>query len=129
MAITDHSIVAMKNTSTAFGDVGDWTAQPPINGIAYGGGEGGVFDVLWSNGLQSSSVPEAVLDLIIQAEEESLSLFGKTVTIGSSSSANYESVVVGVYDRNGDQVALLKSVASGVFREVPVDQVVVVPGH
>lgn len=129
MAIQDFSVVSPKTLSTLFENIGDWSAQPPITGMTYGGGEGGSFTVLWSNGLQASAVPEEVLDEIITATDESKLLIGKTVRVGTSSSANYESVVTAVYNRSGDQVALLKSVATGAYREALVDQLVVVPGH
>ncbi len=129
MAITDGSKVSVKNLSTDFTGIGDWTAQPPIAGIAFGAGESGDFNVQWENGLFSSTLAPGALDEIVTATDESLLLFGKTVTVGPSSSSSYESVVVAVYNRSGAEVALLKSTTTGTYREVAVAQVVVVPGH
>lgn len=129
MAITDGSKVSVKNLSTDFTGIGEWTAQPPISGIAFGSGESGDFNILWENGLQASSVAPGALDEIVTATDESLLLFGKTVTVGPSSSPSYESLVVAVYNRSGAEVALLKSTTTGTYREVAVDQVVPVSGH
>ena len=129
MAITDDSIVMLTLTSTNFTHASDFTAQPPINGIAYGVGEGSTCSVLWSNGQQSTAVPVAILDEIETADGPTRTLFGQSVVIAGSSPA-YEGVVVDVFSRNGgDSSVIVKSLSSGVYREVLSADVTPVPGH
>lgn len=129
MAIVDDSIVTMKVTSTDFTGLGDWSAQPPLNGIAYGVGEGSTASVLWSNGLQATNLPLATLDEVVTAATPTQDLFGSTVTVAGAS-PSYEGIVVAAYSRSGAQeCVLVKSVATGAFRELAADVVVVVPGH
>lgn len=129
MAIADNSLVTMKIVSSDFDVPGDWTAQPPINGIAYGGGEGGDFNILWSNGLTSTNVPATVLDEVTAPNIASQNFIGQTAVPFPGASPNFESAVIAVYGRGDTDMALLKSIATGAFMEVPASQLVIVPGH
>lgn len=124
MAIAAGSIVALKVTSAALTGLGFQTAQPPVFGVSEGAAGGAVN---WYNGTHVAAVASGQLDEIIDANPTTQELIGRVVTVAGYS-ASYNSIVVAVYNRNGTECVLLKTLQNLTYIELDATTVVPVAG-
>ena len=125
MAIGIGSIVAVKISSAALTE-GFVCAQPPCFGVSETAAT--PFTVTWQpDGSRVAAVPDSSLDEITTPGNTTAALLGKLVTIAGYD-ASYTSVVVGAYKRTAVDYVLLKSVATGAWREIIATAVTVTSG-
>lgn len=114
MAIGAGSIVALKVASTGL-TFGFQAAQPPVFGVAEGAAGGAVN---WSNGLHTAAVAAGQLDELLDPNDTTQNLIGRTVAV-TDYDATYNAIVVSAYNRSGSQeCVLLKLLSNGAFLEV-----------
>jgi len=127
MAIAIGSRVALKNLGSSPLVIGQVNAQPVLFGTSETAAPGPcVID--WDNGDQAT-VPVAVLDEILVANNTTLDLVGKVVNVAGQASA-YTALVVSAYNRNGSQqCVLVKTLQNGAYFELDATTVTAVPGQ
>lgn len=109
--------------------------QPPFFGRISAGG--GPFDVVWQDGRVVTNVDGGALDELFEATEETRNrLFLQVVRPAGSdgrpvSSPRFDGEVVAVYRRreaSNPELALVRGINTGTYRELAADSLSVVPG-
>lgn len=141
MAFAAGSRVVIRWSSADFTSPGNKgtldTPQPPLFGIARTTPTGGTFNVLWDNGLFVDDLETLTVDDIYDVSANTIADFMgrvvRRVASGDPAESNeYDSIVVDLYRRAsaaGIELAIIKSITTGTYREIPVANLQVLPSR